>query len=224
MERQPDWSALRRRAVIDQQLWFLGRDIGGPGGNALLSYGFERRRPVGSGGSTAYLLPLLPSDDARPTPATTLAGGPGMLICWGFALYAGAFDAVASNASPGEAFTPSDPARWSGICIERFRSTPRLIRGHLPPALHQAADLPRTTAPRTAGDHLFAATTMRCLARTLAAYERWAIVALGRAHREAALRDAPRHKRLRFTPTPELSTIWAELAGEDATTPRSVAA
>jgi hypothetical protein len=147
-----------------------------------------------------------------------------MLICWGFALYAGAIEGVASSTSPSNPFGMPNPAHWSGICIERFRSTPRLVRAPLAPALHQAGDLPRTTAPQTDGDRAFTASTMRSVARTLAAYERWAIVALGHAHRQAALRDAPRHKRLRFTSVPELSAVWEALAGEDETAQRSIAA
>jgi len=67
-------SAQRRRAetLLDQQFWCWGQDIRHPGGNLLLDYGFDRRRPpAGQRGSSAYTL--------SPAPGRTL-------VLWGFGL------------------------------------------------------------------------------------------------------------------------------------------
>jgi hypothetical protein len=193
VKNQPVWTSLRRGALIDQQLWFLGRDIGAPGGNALLRFGFGRQRPE-RGGSTAYLLPLPPEreDDTE-----------SVLICWGFAMYAGRGSTIIE--------TTESPASWAGVCIERFGSTPRLIAAPLGPTIHQFADLPRGSAPRSDNDWRFTTRLMARMARTCSAYESWAIDTLGDSHRRLALRDAPRHKRLRFTPVPSLASVWDTL-------------
>jgi hypothetical protein len=190
MERQPAWTSLRRRALLDQQLWFLGKDIGAKSGNALLRYGFERRRPEHGNGSTAYLLPLNHDSDIHDG---------AVLICWGFAVYAGAISTGADC---------PHPAPYAGICLERFGNTPRLLADPLRATVHQYADLPRTIAPTTASDWATATTLMSRIARTCSSYESWAIGTRGEAHRLAALRDAPRHKRLRFTPLPSLTSVW----------------
>jgi hypothetical protein len=203
MEEQAGWPGFRRRAIVDQQLWYLGRDIGAQSGNGLLAYGFQRRRSPSGSGSTAYLLPISAfSPDLS-----------GMLVCWGFGLYAGSIDepAAADTMVPR---TPIGPARtlWAGACLERFGNAPRLVRCALSPTLHQVADLPRMVVPRTADERAFADATVREIARAFAAYERWAIATLGEAHRHAALESAPRHKRHRFKTEPELSGSWEQLA------------
>ncbi len=213
MIRQALWTGLRRSAIIDQQLWYLGRDIAGPFGNALIAYGFERRRAPGGRGSSAYLLPLV-REGSPPGIASD-----SMLVCWGFAIYAGEVLAdgaggAAEHAVRGRA-VPKQTA-WAGVCIERFRDTPGLVRSPVASSLHQAADLPDTASPRTAAERVFAAAIVRRIALTLSAYERWALTTLGSAHRHAALRDAPRHKRHRFSHVPELSEIWDALALDPA--------
>lgn len=196
----------RRCAVVDQQLWFMGRDIAGPGGNALLNYGFERRRLPHRGGSSAYMLPL-----AQPANAT-LCGDAGVLICWGFALYAGAFCGEQSPARVSRRDVIPEREPWAGVVIERFGDAARLVRAPVSPALHQVSELPPGVTPRTEYDRTFAATTVRAIALTFVAYERWAITTLGRAHRHASLHDAPRHKRHRFSRVAELSGVWERLA------------
>lgn len=219
MDRQPSWNGLRRRAVIDQQLWFLGRDIAGASGNALLAYGFEKRRSRDRNGSTSYLLPLVQPASEQ------LFGSSGVLICWGFALYAGAAPAEAPGASLGGRLVHHPTHDWAGVTIERFGDTPGLLRTPVAPTLHQVSELPRATSPRTEADRTLATRALRMIALTLSAYERWAINTLGIAHRRAALRDAPRHKRHRFSHVLELSTVWEQLAGDEhATAPDVIAA
>jgi hypothetical protein len=216
MDRQAFWSGLRRLAIIDQQLWYLGKDIAAPTGNALRAYGFTRRRSATGTGSSAYLIPL------QPDPADDAARTTGMLVCWGFGVYAG--DVLV----PGDASTSIAPLSamserttgasiWAGAVIERFRDTPGLVRHPLSPDIHQVSSLPRSNAPRTEDDRNTAVAALRAIARTMAAYERWAIATLGVMHREHALRDAPRHKRHRFSRVTDLSGIWDAIARE---TPR----
>jgi len=222
MTTQPRWAGTRRNAIIDQQLWFLGRDIGGPHGNALLAYGFERHRPLRHQGSSAYLLNL-----ADPSP-----DGPRVLICWGFGVYVGADATVAArHRSPVRAATDAAtdaathaathaatdaathaPAPWSGLLFQRFGASPGLVRSAVSPGLHQVADLPARWPARTDTDDACAARFLHTLAHTLADYERWAISTLGSAHRAAALSAAPRHKRHRFLHTSELSVAWERWA------------
>jgi len=199
---QPHWAGLRRNTIIDQQLWYLGRDIGGPCGNALLAYGFERHRPAGGFGSSAYLLPLRsPSVDE-----------PSVLICWGFGAYVGLRKGCTPLDQRQADAARQSPAPWSGVFFQRFGASPGLVRHAVSPTLHQVADLPLRWTPRSDADRECASRTLSTLAHTLAEYERWAIDTLGSAHRTTALRAAPRHKRHRFLNAPELSEAWERWA------------
>jgi len=61
--------------LLDQQLWFCGRDVLHEGGNGLLRFGFERVRPPASqAAASAYVLPL---DDGR------------RVVLWGFGVFYG---------------------------------------------------------------------------------------------------------------------------------------
>jgi len=202
MTPQPRWAGARRNTIIDQQLWFLGRDIGGPLGNALLAYGFERHRPAGGVGSSAYLLRLDASVDQAPR----------VLICWGFGVYIGA-DATCATDHRIPADAAGRPAApWSGMLLQRFGASPGLVRSAISPTLHQVADLPARWPARNDADRASASRLLHMLAHTLADYERWAITTLGSAHRAAALHAAPRHKRHRFLNAPELSEAWERWA------------
>jgi hypothetical protein len=61
--------------LLDQQLWFCGRDVLHEGGNGLLRFGFDRVRPPAShAAASAYVLPL---DDGR------------RVVLWGFGVFYG---------------------------------------------------------------------------------------------------------------------------------------
>jgi len=202
MTPQPRWAGARRNTIIDQQLWFLGRDIGGPLGNAPLAYGFERHRPAGICGSSAYLLRL--EDPSHQVPQ--------VLICWGFGLYIGADATCATDHRIPAVAAGHPPTPWSGMLLQRFGASPGLVRSAISPTLHQVADLPVRWPARNDADRASASRLLHMLAHTLADYERWAITTLGSAHRTAALHAAPRHKRHRFLNAPELSEAWKRWA------------
>jgi len=202
MTPQPRWTAARRNTIIDQQLWFLGRDIGGPLGNAPLAFGFERHRPAGIRGSSAYLLRLEnPSHQV-----------PQVLICWGFGLYIGADATCATDHRIPADAAGHTPTPWSGMLLQRFGASPGLVCSAISPTRHQVADLPARRPASNDADRASASALLRTLAQTLADYERWAITTLGSPHRTAALHAAPRHKRHRFLHTPELSEAWERWA------------
>jgi len=204
MTTQPSWAVGRRNTIVDQQLWYLGRDIGGPHGNALLAYGFERHRPSAKLGSSAYLLRLDDPSDQKPR----------VIICWGFGLYVGADVSCTTHQRTSTDAAGHRPTPWSGVLLQRFGASPGLVRSAIAPTLHQVSDLPARWPARTDADRECAGRLLHSLAHTLAGYERWAITTLGSAHRTAALHAAPRHKRHRFLTAPELSeawTRWAEL-------------
>lgn len=61
-------SAARKlgRILLDQQMWCWGRDVVRPEGNALLEYGFRRRRPPeGLMAASAYVLCPNPGQELR---------------------------------------------------------------------------------------------------------------------------------------------------------------
>jgi hypothetical protein len=190
-----------RRALIDQQLWFLGRDICASGGNALLAFGFERQRPpAGVVGSSSYVLPSqripnrLHEDD--------------VLICWGFALYLGPM--LGSAGCAPEAADGSSEAR--GLIVERFGSSPRLTRAPVRSDIHHVTALPAATPAVTEAQRRTLRHRLVALSDVMASYERWARTHLGVAHRAAALREVPRHKRQRFADATDLAGAWQQVA------------
>ena len=187
---QPRLPRLRCSALLDQQLWYLGRDIHGPSGNALRAYGFVRHRSDSGHGSSSYVLELAAESGALPI----------QLICWGFGVAVSSSTTAASVAGSG----------WAGIVVERFGWSSRLLLQPLSPAIHQVSDLPTAPRPVTNVEQEFAAQAELLMARAFAAYERWVLATLGQPHRDAALRDAPRHKRHRFLQTPGLALAWDE--------------
>ncbi len=180
------------RGLLDQQLWCCGRDIHHPDGNALLRYGFERRRPpAGEAGSSAYALAL--PDGRRCT-------------LWGFAvlleappLGAGLLlrrhpfvarltdtDACADVAAGAHA---SGGALWRVDQLPRAGRTNECARGGL--GLRLGAEA----------------------ARALAEYERWALDALGADHRQRCEAERPRGVRRRqAVPCVAQADAWSELA------------
>jgi hypothetical protein len=189
MVPQPIPAQLQCSPPLDQQLWYLGRDIHGPFGNALRDYGFVRHRPLAGHGSSSYVLPLPAESDGQPM----------QLICWGFGVAITRIELPLAGAAP---------VPWAGIVHERFGWSSRLLRHPLSPSIHQVSDLPAASRPVTAAEHEFTVRAKQLLARAFAGYERWAIATLGQAHRDAALREAPRHKRHRFLKMPGLAVAW----------------
>jgi hypothetical protein len=193
-----------RRALVDQQLWFLGRDICATAGNALTAFGFQRRRaPADVVGSSAYVLP-----------SPQLAGSShadDVLICWGFGLYLGG--EAASDTGANVLAMPPHDHRY-GLLLERFGRGPRLVPTQMPRDVHHVTALPKAIAPATPAQREALRTRLVALSGVLAAYERWAIASLGHSHREMALREIPRHKRQRFLPITELSDAWETLGAQ----------
>ncbi len=200
MENQVSRTPTLRRSLIDQQLWFLGRDIAAADGNGPLSFGFSRMRAFDGRGSSAYTLQTSPESSA-PALREDLH-----LMCWGFAIYLGPIAPTCS----GKTCAILAP-ECAGIVIERFRRRPRMVHQPMPLTVHQVCELPPNTPPQTDAELQRAAELVRVLAYTLAPYERWARETLGNAHRTQALAEVPRHKRHRFVNAIDLEAEWNDV-------------
>jgi hypothetical protein len=198
--------ALHRQGdpLLDLQLWMLGQDRLHPAGNALARYGFTRSRHPEGHGSSGYLLPL---------------GGPHhvALVCWGYGVYLGPvqWTPPVIPAPPAAPVQPPEPggagAAVPGVLLERHAFGPKLLPAPVTLPLRAKAQLGVRLAPRAEDQQRTACAGVIRTAALLAAYERWAVVTLGDAHRHRALAALPRHKRRRLPTAPSLADAWDAL-------------
>jgi hypothetical protein len=182
----------RLSSLLDQQLWFIGHDIRHADGNALVRFGFERRRSS-HGGTSCYQLRL---DNA-----------PLDIVCWGFGIYVGPLQGQDGSPAPG-ALPGLPPARPQGVLVQRHVATPRLLAHPLELPVHQPADLPPLRSPGSARDWDEIDAGLQLLAAVFSRYEAWACETLGVAHRTQVLSMVPRHKRRRFCQATDLAPWW----------------
>ncbi len=215
------------RYLVDQQLWYFGHDIQHADGNALVRFGFERRRAFDGVGTTCYLLPLdlgriddlvEPTRTDRDGRWITPPHGDGALACWGFATYFGRVvprtigcEADVCSCSPRPERAASG-VQDAGVLLERAAAAPRIARDPLALPAHRLADLPSRSGPRSAEQWKVALAGLRAIAAIFAVYERWARETLGERHRSRALAMVPRHKQRRFVSRPHLVDAWDRIS------------
>lgn len=173
----------RGRVLLHQQCWLWGQDIRRPEGNALLEYGFERRRPPeGEQGSNAYIL--------RPTPDRCA-------VLWGFGFYWR--DARV-------------PCGCGGIFLPRFTFTPKLARAAGPPlATWLPGQLSDCRPPGTPRQWDRARRLLIPALRWVASYERWILERRGLVYRRECTAAGPKGST-KFLPAEELAAAWDRLA------------
>ena len=120
----------------------------------------------------------------------------GHCVLWGFAVFCGS------------------PALGVGMLLRRHPFAARLAHTPtLPLPLWRAEQLPTTAPARTPDTLRLSCRLGASLARTLAAYERWALTALGDEHRARCEAERPRAVRRRQTiPCTGLATAWEQFA------------
>lgn len=152
---------VRKRGTVlfDQQMWCWGQDIRRQEGNALVSYGFVRHRPIElEGKASVYSLEGL--IDCR-----VMLGGFGMFYAEGY-----------------------PEQKQAGLFLGRFDFIPKLTySSEVKPEEWKPGRLPWLHLPSTASDWARVRQLLPAALKWIIDYENWALHSLGYSYREACV-------------------------------------